>query len=34
MVFFILNAVELIGVLMTFKPFLAQRQDKPRNGTA
>ncbi|XP_024461826.2 protein ZINC INDUCED FACILITATOR-LIKE 1 isoform X2 [Populus trichocarpa] len=34
MVFFILNAVELIGLLMTFKPFLAQRQDKPRNGTA
>ncbi|KAG6763345.1 hypothetical protein POTOM_030759 [Populus tomentosa] len=34
MVFFILNAVELIGVLMTFKPFLAQRQDRPRNGTA
>ncbi|KAK9265800.1 hypothetical protein L1049_003406 [Liquidambar formosana] len=26
MVFFILNAVELIGVLMTFKPFLVQRR--------
>ncbi|XAR63603.1 hypothetical protein NMG60_11023603 [Bertholletia excelsa] len=27
MVFFILNIVELIGVLMTFKPLLVQRQD-------
>ncbi|KAF9676481.1 hypothetical protein SADUNF_Sadunf08G0006400 [Salix dunnii] len=30
MVFFVLNVVELIGVLMTFKPFLAQ---KTKNGT-
>ncbi|GAY48161.1 hypothetical protein WN944_023104 [Citrus x changshan-huyou] len=27
MVFFILNLVEAIGTLMTFKPFLAQRND-------
>ncbi|KAK9218224.1 hypothetical protein WN943_006861 [Citrus x changshan-huyou] len=27
MVFFVLNVVEAIGVLMTFKPFLAQRHD-------
>lgn len=27
MVFFVLNVVEVIGVLMTFKPFLAQRRD-------
>ncbi|XP_031382712.1 protein ZINC INDUCED FACILITATOR-LIKE 1-like isoform X2 [Punica granatum] len=27
MVFFILNIVEFVGVLMTFKPFLVQRED-------
>ncbi|GAA0155842.1 secondary carrier transporter [Lithospermum erythrorhizon] len=27
MVFFTLNAIEAIGVLMTFKPFLAQRHE-------
>uniref|UniRef100_A0A6N2LRK4 Major facilitator superfamily (MFS) profile domain-containing protein n=1 Tax=Salix viminalis TaxID=40686 RepID=A0A6N2LRK4_SALVM len=30
-VFFVLNVVELIGLLMTFKPFLSQ---KTKNGTA
>ncbi|KAJ4832683.1 hypothetical protein Tsubulata_039568, partial [Turnera subulata] len=30
MVFFILNVVEALGVLLTFKPFLAQRQEQKK----
>lgn len=32
MVFFVLNIIEALGVVLMFKPFMAEKNEKPRQN--